>query len=337
MSWVEGQETIYSILDFKHVRHLQILVLFSSTLVFSAYALFLDNLCANNNELFSVLLLVSIQVVIGVISTKALQIAGGYTAQNIDLIDPGSLAPTWISVTVSIPLASLDQVFNQIIENISENRAEADDVLDFAWFVVIVWSVVSSASTVLFGYSSVVCILSTLILVVCSAFCYCNGYSSGTRHDFDEDLEHLRYYVLARVSHLYSQFNRENSVIRIRILSKNNLSVLYDIGFSLGPFKLQKPKIVYWIGLSCDRPEAIEITLPSPIVSSTFDRLRKAPILRKPGWSLVEKSTDLFLIAKDLSSISISSPSSYVGRATEPLLGMDDIVSSMKFICKELG
>ncbi|NHJ13832.1 MAG: hypothetical protein EAX95_09145 [Candidatus Thorarchaeota archaeon] len=327
----------YYILDLSRVRVFQAVLLICSVSGFFLYALFLNYLCAYGIEPISVLPLVSIQIGVGVVVTRLFQVWGASSALKVALVDANRLPASWIPTTVGVTLASLNKMFDQLIARVSDNRPEADDVTDFAWFGIIVWAVVSSAAKALFNYSSLVCISAAGVLAICSIICYYNGYRSRAGTDFDEDLEHLRYYLVRRLSEIDSRFSAKHQSFQVHLLGDRNRVTLSDVGISLEPSGKRNRRVTYWIGLSSNRPEAIDVTAPDETDINIEAILRKIPVLQNPAWILKKLSSGLYQIANDTDVISISEPSSYVPRATKPILGVEDIVSSMKMICIEIG
>jgi hypothetical protein len=327
----------YYILNLSGVRAFQATLLICSISGLFLYALFLNYLCAYTIEPISVVPLVLIQIGVGVVVTRLFQVWGASSAQKASLVDTSRLPASWIPTTVGVTLASLNKMFEQMIAKAGDDRPEADDVTDFTWFAIIVWAAVSSVAKALFNYSSLVCVSAAGILAICSAICYYSGYRGRAGSAFDEDLEHLRYYVVRRLSEIDSHFSAKHQGFQVHLLGCRNRVALSDAGISLGPSEKGNCRVTYWIGLSDNRPETIDVTAVDEADFNIEEILGRTSILQNPAWILKKLSTESYQIANDSDVFSISEPRSYVPKATKPILGVEDIVSSMKLICTELG
>ncbi len=148
-----------------------------------------------------------------------------------------------------------------------------DDILDLAWFFVIVWAAVSTAMVVLFGSSPILCVSPSPVLAVICAACYYNGYQSGEGDISADNLEHLEHLALSRVTSIQSIASDNLFQPYARWMQKKESRVLSDFGVYLigSTLEMAGAVIRYSVGFSSGDEERIEVLL-SEEPDSEFQR-----------------------------------------------------------------
>ncbi|MFX1368797.1 MAG: hypothetical protein ACFFAY_09385 [Promethearchaeota archaeon] len=320
----------YLILDRSRMQLSQLGFSIAAILFLIAYALLLRELCSYENTPFTSFLLLSFQVAVGITATRLSQILGQKSGDYLSIIDPSLLIGEWKSVEVDVPLGTISQLFERFTNSVRTSEKVADDIIDIAWFIVITWSVISSALVVAFESFRLFCMLGAFALGIASALCYHNGFQTGSKKNFDEDLEHLGYYIMARLSEIFKYFEGADIIAELRLLISRKKMVLSDAGVSLKSGNEIRTSVYYWIGLTSDRVESIEIR------DSTNEEIRagmeKLPIVVNLNWNQGETPSG-FILHNPSNNISLHNPSTYLTRTAAAAEGVETVVASIASIC----
>jgi hypothetical protein len=272
---------------------------------------------------------VSLQVAAGIAATRISQILGQKSGDYVSIIDPSRLIGGWKPVEAEVPLGAISQLFERLTNMVGTDEKVADDIIDIAWFVIITWSVISTALVVSIESFRILCPIGAFVVGVSSVFCYVNGYQIGSKKNFDEDLEHLGYYIKTRLSEIFKHFEGSSLIVKLRLLVAGKKMVLSDVGVKLGSPEEPTSSVIYWIGLSSDRNESIEIRNPNDKEIETG--LKELPPLSTLNWNVDEIPAG-FSIRNTSDFISLHDPSTYLARTSAVAEGIDAIVASMTSI-----
>ena len=329
LSEVDYQRGKYLILERARMQLAQLGFSVAAILFLIIYALLLRDLCSYENSPFSSFLLLSLQVATGISVTRLSQIFGQKSGDYLSIIDPSRLIGSWMPVEVEVPLGTISQLFERFTNIVGTDEKAVDDVIDIAWFAIITWSVISTALVVAFELFRLLCALGAFVLGVASAFCYRNGFQTGSRKNFDEDLEHLGYYIQSRLAEIFKHLEGAGLVANIRLLVAGKKLVLSDVGVSLMSINETGLSVYYWIGLSSNRHESIEIRNCEDEELKTG--LEELPVVVTLNWSKGDIDSGFHII--NLSdNISLNDPSSYLSRTSATTEGVELIVASLSSI-----
>ncbi|MFX0044468.1 MAG: hypothetical protein ACFE8Z_01345 [Candidatus Hermodarchaeota archaeon] len=286
----------YLLLNWKRVRLFQIQIAIGSAVLFVVYGAFLVLYCQALEGFSLALLMLSTQIGVGLVSTRYYQTIGSMSRQKLTFLDPSELAGDWIPLEEESDIDGVARLFESLQLELQDVQAKTDDVLDLAWFVVIVWSAISTAAAALVGSLPFLCESPAIVLAGLSALCYYDGYKSGTTGTFSEDLDHLEHLACSRISAIQAAASGFFSVPFVRWMSNNQSRVLTDIGvYVLGRSLEESDAVIsYSVGFSPNEIEGIEILLSSRNDPGALDRLTGLELVNNLEWSLSKESSSTF-------------------------------------------
>lgn len=285
-------KTRYLLLNWKRVRLFQIQVAIGSAVLFVIYGAFLVLYCEALEGFSLALLLLSTQISVGLVSTRYFQKIGMMSRQKLRFLDPSKLAGDWSRLEEGSDVDGITRLFESLQLELRGVEPKTDDVLDLAWFVVIVWSAISTAAAVLIGSLPFLCVSPALVLTGLSAFCYYDGYQSGTTGSFSEDLDHLEHLACSRISAIQAASSGTFSAPFVRWRSKNQTRVLTDVGVYVLGRSLEETDsvIAYSVGFSSAEIERIEILLSANNDPCAFDSLSRLELVKDLEWGVSKES-----------------------------------------------
>ncbi|MHA2040950.1 MAG: hypothetical protein ACW975_03720 [Candidatus Thorarchaeota archaeon] len=282
-----SKTTTYHILDWSEVRKMQFLILIGSVLLFAIYAIVLACYEAVFFRLLLYILYVSTQIPFGLVLTHYFQVLGTRMKRKLNLLDPSKLGADWASSQQDMNSKDISHLFDNISVQLQKSNPSVDDVLDLAWFGVIVWAVISTGIAVVHNPSGLFYASSSLVLSgLCLASLY-NGYRISRSPSFDENIEHLKHLVLSRLSALQLVVGRRYFQPGVKLLSKGEKQVIADIFVQILNNSRSKGAVLsYWLGLSSTDDERVNFDVPEQHVESIRGSLMSLPIISDFGWSI---------------------------------------------------
>ncbi|MFX1416611.1 MAG: hypothetical protein ACFFC0_07345, partial [Promethearchaeota archaeon] len=226
-------KTHYLLLNWNRVRQFQIQVAIGSAILFVVYGAFLVLYC-DALEGFSLgVLMLATQIGVGLVSTRHYQTIGNKSRRKLTFLDPSELGGDWKHLEEGSDVDGISCLFGDFHSELQGIEPKTDDVLDLAWFVVIVWAAISTAAAVLIGSLPFLCVSPAIVLAGLSAVCYYDGYQSGPMASLSEDLDHLEHLVCSRISAVQAAASNTFSEPFVRWRSRDQTRVLTDIGVYL--------------------------------------------------------------------------------------------------------
>jgi hypothetical protein len=286
-------KTRYLLLNWKRVRQFQILVAIGSAVLFFTYGAFLVLFCESLEGFRLALLMLSTQIGVGLISTRYYQTIGMKSRRKLTFLDPSELTGDWSNLEEESDVDGIARLFEKLQTEVQGERPRTDDVLDLAWFVVIIWSAISTAAAMLVGSLPFLCVSPALVLAGMSSVCYYNGYQIGPTGSFPEDLDHLEHLVCSRISAVQAAASGILSAPFVRWRSKNETRVLTDIGvYLLGRSLEESDSVVeYSVGFSPNEMEHIKMLLSASRDHGVLESLSRLELMNSLAWGISSEST----------------------------------------------
>jgi len=285
-------KTRYLLLNWKRVRLFQMQVFIGSAILFVSYGAFLVSYCEALEGFSLALLMLPIQIGVGLVSTRYYQKIGMKSRRKLTFLDPFELGGDWNNLEEESDVDEITSLFQSLQLELEGVQQKTDDVLDLAWFVVIVWSAISTAAAVLIGSIPFLCVSPVLVLAGLSAICYYNGYQCEPSGSFTEDLDHLEYLVCSRLSAIQTAASGSFSLPFLKWRSKNHTRVLADVGAYLLGRSLEEADsiIAYSVGFSPTQNERIEMLFSVRNDPGTLDSLNGLELMDDLEWSITRES-----------------------------------------------
>lgn len=270
---------------------MQFFSLIGSALIFPLYAIGLTYYKA---ALFGILLYivyVSTQIPLGLVLTHYYQILGTRTKRKLKLLDPSKLDADWVSSQQEMHSEDISRLFDDISDQLLRYNPSDDDVIDLTWFGVIVWAVISTGIAAVFSPSVLFYASPSLVLSgLCLASFY-NGYRIAASPLFDENLEHLKHYILSRLSALHVAVGKRYFRPGVRLLSKGKKQVIDDIFIQMLNKSRDNGAVVsYWLGLSSTDDERLDFDVADEHVEAIQGSLMDLAIIADFGWTIDNES-----------------------------------------------
>jgi hypothetical protein len=286
-------KTRYLLLNWTRVRVFQIQVFLGSAVLFTVYGAFLVLYCETLQGFSLALLLLSTQFGVGLVSTRYYQTIGIKTRRRLTFLDSSELTGDWGHLEEELEVDGISRLFEDLQVELQGEQPRSDDVLDLTWFVVIVWSAISTAAAVLMGSLPFLCASPALVLASLCAVCCYDGYRNGTIDSFSEDLDHLEHLAFSRISAVQVASSGTFFMPFARWRSKNRTRILTDIGVHLLGRSLEESDsvITYSVGFSPAEFERLEILHSASNDPSVLDPLSRLELVKDLAWSVSKEST----------------------------------------------
>jgi hypothetical protein len=266
---------------------MQLLILIGSALIFPLYAIVLTYYEAAFFGLLLYIVYVSTQIPLGLVLTYYFQILGTRTKRKLKLLDPSKLGADWVSSQQEMHSEDISRLFDDISVQLQKYGPSVDDVIDLAWFGVIVWAVISTGIVavldphVLFYASP-----SSLLAGLCIVSLY-NGYRIAQSPSFDENIEHLKHLILSRLTALHAVAGKRYFQPGLRLLTKGKKQVLADIFVQiLNNSRDKGPVLCYRLGLSSTDDERLDFEVAEEHIGAIQGSLMDLPIVSDIGWRI---------------------------------------------------
>ena len=304
----------YLLIDTWDVRHQHFLITGFSILMFVIYWIFMWLICSMTPSVTTALLLLGSQIGLGLPATRAFYDFGVTTRGMLKFYDAGILGKNSKTEDLMIKTGDLSLLFEKLDFQIRRYDSGAlDDLNDLAWFVIVVWAVISSAGifTVIAGIS--ICSLGSFVLVITCLVSYASGYRTVRGSSFEEDLNHLEYYVDRCVKTMDQVLSEENCTVVLQITKRGRHTVLIDI---IVEFCLPNETIIeYHLGLSTHRQERFIIVTPPESIDSVYSKFKGLSVVKESLWTLEQITTQsgrIIRIANSDSTLCICDRSTFV-------------------------
>ncbi len=315
-------KTRYLLLNWKRVRLFQVLTAIGSAVLLVVYGAFLVLYCQTLEGFPLALLMLSTQIGVGLVSTRLCQTIGITSKRKLAFLNPSKLGEDWSLLEEESDADGITQLFESLHLELQGVQPRTDDVLDLAWFVVIVWSAISTAAAVLIGSLPFLCVSPALILAGLSALCYHDGYQSGAAVSFSESLDHLEHLACSRIFAIQSAASGVFSVPFVRWKAKNQSRVLADIGvYVLGRTLEETDSVIaYSVGFSPNGTERIEILLSADSDRSSLGSVSDLELVDDFEWGVSDEISSTWhktILSNTKGSPSILDPTTLIKSPSE--------------------
>ncbi|MHA1862889.1 MAG: hypothetical protein ACTSWA_03895 [Candidatus Thorarchaeota archaeon] len=304
----------YLLIDTWDVRHQHLLISSFSILMFATYGVFLWLLCSMTPSITTSLLLLGSQIGLGLPATRAFYDFGVTTRGLLKFYDAGILGTDIEDRDLKINIGDIPLVFERLDFQIRKYDSESfDDLNDIAWFIVVVWAMISSAGIFTDFAGIPFCILGVFVLAITCLTSYVSGYRTIQGVSFEEDLHHLEYYVDRAIKSVDVALPDANGHVILQVTKQGRRTVLIDI---IVEFTLSKNSIIeYHLGLSSHKHERFIIEAPTEFLDSAYHMFKELPVVKESGWTFEQVTTQsgrIIRIANSESILSISNRSTFV-------------------------
>lgn len=320
----------YLLIDTWDVRQQHFLLTGFSFLLFTMYGVFIWLLCLMTPSITTSLLLLGSQIGLGLPATRAFYDFGVTTRGMLKLYDAGILGNDIEVTELKINLGDMPLVFERLDFQIRKyDTGDLDDLNDLAWFIVVVWAMISSAGIFTEFVGIPLCTLGVVIFAIACFVSYISGYRTIQGVSFEEDLHLLEYYVDRCIKAVDAALPTANGHVILQITKRGRRWVLIDI---VVEFTLSLKSIIeYHIGLSSHIQESFIIEAPAEFLDIAYGKFKELSVVKESKWTLEQVTTQSGRIVRIVNSgriFSISDRSSYV---TNP-----DIVEKNVLVTKEI-
>jgi hypothetical protein len=304
----------YRLVDLWDVRHQQLLLIVISLIIFVSYGAFLWLLCSLAPSLLVVLLLAGTQMGLGLPLTRAYSEFGVSIRKAMKAYDAGLHSFKKNTTDVVIGTGELPLVFEQLELQISKyDTGRLDDLTDISWFLVIVWSMVSSIAHYISFLNQVLYLMGVAVLLSSCFMSYASGYWARSDNYLEEDMHHLEYYVTTFVKALDTIVPRLNGKVILRLIDKRRSSILVDIVLEF--IFSATATLEYHFALASSLQECFTIEAPSEVVTSLYQDLVHSNSIAHMSWTIEcmkTESGEIIRIMKPKHRLNISDKSSYI-------------------------
>jgi hypothetical protein len=288
---------------------------FTFTLLISVvYAIYLWFVCSTIPGIISALLLFGSQIIIGFPATRTFYDMGISNREKLHFIDPYKFTNSGQIHDVEIHIGDISLIFEKFDFQIRKYDAGSlDDLNDLAWFGILVWAGISSTSFYLGTGGHSQCLVGALILFIACCSSYLSGYWTSPSYGFEDDLNHLQYYIERRFKKIDKMIPKTRYSILMQILEKWRSLMIFDfsIEINLGGDSV----LEYHLGVPSSEKERIVVKATSNILDNVYDESIRSTTLSKHNWSperLVTAAGPIVRIVNESSNFSITTKSSFV-------------------------
>lgn len=281
----------YLLVDTWDVRHQQALLLGITMIIFTIFGTFLILLCSTPSSLMTTILLLIMQIGLGIPATRAYYEFGLSTRGKLKFFDSALLGDNGDRpYDLVINIGEVPLLFEKMDATIQRyDREKIDDLNDIAWFVVLVWAIISSALYFI-GFSNLaLCSLGVFVLLSACIACYLSGFWTHRGTSFQDDLDHLEYYVEYFTRNLDDVYTGRDDRMILRLIDLRRKSVLVDLALEFNPHP--EMTIEYHFGLSSSLLERFILEIPSQIIDTIYKELKNCDAILSSGWELEQITT----------------------------------------------
>jgi hypothetical protein len=328
--WAEN----ISVLDNWNVLYNHVRTLLFSLLLFSFYAAFLWIICASPPSIFSTLLLFLSQIAIGLPAARAYYDLGVSTRAQLRLFDSALVREEKQIEEIRIRLGDIPLVFERLaIRTKKSLRSNLDDYNDIVWFAISTWAIVSTGLYYFDLMPPGICILGDLVLATGCFASYLGGYWMSTGHSFEDELDHLEYYVLRRLKTLDGESGRFRPRFLLLVAKRGQTRLLVDFVAEMTPDK--DTVIEYHMGLPSNERERFVVDAQESEIAELKKELLDSPMVKDGTWCAEKIRTQSSLILRlinEKDEIDLTRTSSYL---KEPSL-VEQSADDFRVVLREL-
>ncbi|MFW9806772.1 MAG: hypothetical protein ACFFFK_08595 [Candidatus Thorarchaeota archaeon] len=284
-------------------------------LICVVYALFLWLVCSTRPGILSALLLFGSQIAMGFPAARAYYDLGVSNRETLHFIDPCRFNGVGHHHEVKITLGEIPLIFEKIGIQIQKyDKGSLDDLSDLVWFGIFVWASLSTASFYLGITGASLCIIGALVLVIACLGSYLSGYWIRRNYSFEDDLNHLQYYVERRLRNIDTNLSGLNSHFYIQVLERWRALVLVE--FSLHVETGAGRALQYHLGFPSCQLERILVKAEDEFLQTLTRTLQQTTVIVDNGWT-VDLADSKIVIQNESSDFSVSNRSTFVTSPSE--------------------
>ena len=280
----------YLLIDTWDVRNQHLLITGFSILMFVIYWIFLWLLYSMTPSVTTALVLLGSQIGLGLPATRAFYDFGLTSRGMLKFYDAGIIGNDVETVDLKINTGDISLFFERLDFQIRRyDSGGLDDLNDLAWFTIVVWAVISSAGifTVIAGIP--ICTFGSIVLVTTCLISYASGYRTVRGLSFEEDRNHLEYYVDRCIKTVDQAMPKENAKVVLQVAKRGRRTALIDI---VVEFCLPLESVVeYHLGLSTHRQERFIIVIPADSVDAVYSKFKGLSVVKDSTWTLEQVTT----------------------------------------------
>lgn len=258
-------------------------------------------LCSLTPSITAALLLLGSQIGLGLPATRAFYDFGVSTRGMLKFYDAGVLGTDMQTEDLRIATGDISLLFERFEFLIRKYDSGAlDDLNDLAWFVIVIWAVISSAGIFTTIGGIPMCMFGSFILIITCIVSYISGYRTIQGFSFEEDLNHLEYYISRSINKIIKTLPDETGIVILQVTKRRRRTILIDI---IVEFQLANNSIIeYHLGLSTQRKERFILFLPSTAVDTTYSNIKKLLTTKHPSWTVEQITTQSGRILRIINS-----------------------------------
>jgi hypothetical protein len=304
----------FHLVDSWNARFQHISMILSSLIIFSLYGVFLWLLFSLSASVLTSLLLLGTQIGLGIPMTRAYYDFGISTRGLLNYYDPGLHGVDEDVIDLRITFGDIPLLFERMGLQVKKyDKTSFDDLTDFSWFLIIAWAIVSMGAHFASLLGQSLYIIGTLILLIACMMCYASGYWTNRGFSFEEDLDHLEYYINTIIKILDAVIPKTNGTLIFQLKRRRHDFALMDIAVEF--MFLDSVTLEYHFGLSAKLQERFIIDASNKTIDSLYETLRNMQSIHDSGWDLEQvntKSGSIIRIVNPNTSLSIKNRSSFV-------------------------
>lgn len=317
----------YNLIDSWDAKHQHALILGFSLLILITYTIFLWFICSMVPSLLTTLLLLGSQIGLGLPATRAYYDFGVAARSMLKFYDSGVHNSSDSVENLSVNFGELSLLFERMnMQAAKYDKDSLDDLNDLAWFMIIVWSLISSI--VFLGQFSrfSICPYGALVLIIVCLVCYYNGFRTMSSTSFEEELDHLEFYVYSHISSIDAELPNANGIIVLQVI-KNRSN--YSIVDFLIEYKLQKElTLEYHMGLSSFRKERFILKAPVDVIENVYQKMKEFSVVQQGDWTIEQVTTQsgkILRLANQKKILDISEKNTFI-------LGLSNVKKSTEMV-----
>jgi hypothetical protein len=278
------------------------------------YALFLWLVCSTRPTVTSSLLLFGSQIAIGLPATRAYYEWGVSNKEKLTFLDPAKLNGKGVFREIDILMGDVPLLFEKMDLQVNRyDKKSSDDLNDIAWFGIFVWAAFSSSLFFLEinGYHP--CVAGSLVLVLSCFAVYLDGYRKTRPQSFEDDLDHLQYYVETRYKHLDQYLLKNNSRVFLQMSERRRSIALLE--FSLEVRLGGDNVLEFHMGLPSSEHERFVIKADDETLNRINEKIQQMSEIQDESWMferIMTSSGPIIRIVNQSSEFSIMNRTSYV-------------------------
>ena len=332
----------YHLVDSWKAQFQHLIMIASSLLIFPFYGVFLWLLCSLTPGVIPSVLLLGTQLGLGIPMTRAYYDFGITTSNSLILFDSRVDENDHGIIDLRINVGDIPLLFERMELQVQKyDESKFDDLNDLAWFLVIVWAILSSGAHYLRFLGQTLSILGVTILLAACFMCYASGYWTKRGFSFEEDLDHLEFYVASFVKVLDGALPAINGTLLLQVKRRKRGYVLVDFAteFVFG----DSITLEYHFGLASSLKERFLINASDQVNAIIYEVLRKVKSISGAGWKLERITTQSGVILRIMnqnSRLSIADRSSFVSSPSvieHSAESLRDILSNIVYAIKGIS